>query len=76
MGRRRKCIKIPAGRFQWNGRRGRRRYEDNIIKMHLTEIGWAVVDRNQLAQDSPMVGCCEHGNELSGSIIGREFSFL
>jgi hypothetical protein len=31
------------------------------------------VDWTHLAQDGPMAGCAEHGNEPSGSIKGEEF---
>jgi hypothetical protein len=47
--------------------RPRRRWEDNI-KMNLREIRIDVVNWIQLAQDSPVVGLCEQGNEPSGYI--------
>jgi hypothetical protein len=43
--------------------RPRRRWEDNI-NMDLREIGFGDVD---------WMGCCEHGNEPSGSIKCGEF---
>jgi hypothetical protein len=48
--------------------RPRRTWDDNI-RTDLRETGWEGVDWMQLAQ----VGCCEHGNEPSGSIKGGEF---
>jgi hypothetical protein len=42
--------------------------------MGLGEIGWKVEDWIYLDQDrGPVAGCCEHGNEPSGSIKGGEF---
>jgi len=53
--------------------RTRHRWEDNI-RIDVREIGWECVDWIYLAQDKgPVAGCCEHGNEPSGSIKGREF---
>jgi hypothetical protein len=41
--------------------------------MGLKEIGWEVVEWLHLPQyKKPMAVCCEHGNELSGSIKGGE----
>jgi hypothetical protein len=44
------------------------RWED--IKIDVTEIWLDSVDRIHLTQDR---GCCEHSNEPSGSVKGREF---
>jgi hypothetical protein len=41
------------------------RWEDNI-KMNLGEIGWT--DWINLAEDRPVAGFCEQGNEPSDSI--------
>jgi hypothetical protein len=51
----------------------RRRLEDNI-RMDLRKIGWEVdcgLDSSNSGQ-GPIAGSCEHGNELSVSIKGRE----
>jgi hypothetical protein len=50
----------------------RRRWEDNI-RMVIREIRWKGLERIHLAQDRQAAGSCEHGNEPSGSIKGREF---
>jgi hypothetical protein len=50
------------------GKRPRRRWEDNI-KLDLREILWGGMDCIDLALDRrPVEGSCEHGNEPSGSI--------
>jgi hypothetical protein len=41
--------------------------------MDLREVVWEGEDWIHLAQDRPVVGPCEHGNEPSGSIKGGEF---
>jgi hypothetical protein len=41
--------------------------------MNLMELEWESVDWINLTQDKTGGGLCEHGNELSGSIKGREF---
>jgi hypothetical protein len=41
--------------------------------MDLREIGWEGVDWIHLAQDIPVVGSCEDGDEPSGSIKGGKF---
>jgi hypothetical protein len=52
--------------------RPRRRWEDNI-KMDLQEVGWGM-DWIELAQARGQVaGCCEYGNEPSGSIKCGKF---
>jgi hypothetical protein len=41
----------------------------NNIKMDLRGIGWDGMEWIDLVQDKrPVEGCCEHGNEPSGSI--------
>jgi hypothetical protein len=52
--------KRPLGRL-------RQRWEDNI-NMDLREIAWGSMDWINLSQDRPVAGCCEHGDEPSGSI--------
>jgi hypothetical protein len=68
MGEVRSAYNILVGRPE--GRRPlgrpRRRWEDNI-KMDLREIGFGDVDWIHLAQGY-VAGCCEHGDEPSGSI--------
>jgi hypothetical protein len=46
--------------------RPRRRWEDGV-RMDLRETGFGGVDWIRLAQDRPMTGCCECGDEPSGS---------
>jgi hypothetical protein len=58
-----KIVKRPVGR-------PRRMWEDNI-KMDLEEIVCENVDWIHVVQDG--AGCCEHGNEPSGSIKCGEF---
>jgi hypothetical protein len=54
-------------------RRARPKWEDNI-RMDLREVGWEAVDWIYVAQDRDQVaGCCERGNEPSGSTKGGEF---
>jgi hypothetical protein len=52
--------------------RPRSRWEDNI-KMYLREIGIDGANWIRLAQDSPVAGFCEHGNEPWGSIRKQDF---
>jgi hypothetical protein len=53
------------------GRSGRR-WEDHI-KVDLREVGWGYgLDRSGLGERQ-MTGCCECGNEPSGSIKCEEF---
>jgi hypothetical protein len=52
--------------------RPRRRWKDNI-KMDLREVGWGHgLDRSGLGYGQ-VAGCCECGNEPSGSIKCGEF---
>jgi hypothetical protein len=51
--------------------RPRHRWVDSI-KIDLREVGWAGIDWIDLAQDRPVEGCCEHGNE---QLCGEEVSF-
>ena len=38
--------------------------------MDLKEIGWVGMDWIYLVQErEQMVGCCEHGNEHTGSVV-------
>jgi hypothetical protein len=54
------------------GRPGRG-WEDNL-RVDIKKIEWEGVYWIRLAQDKrPVAGCCEHGNEPSGSIKGGEF---
>jgi hypothetical protein len=43
------------------------------IRLDLREIGLEGVDWMHLGQVGPVAGCCEHGNEPSGSVKGGEF---
>jgi hypothetical protein len=47
--------------------RPRRRWVDNI-KMDLREIGWDGMKLIELAKEEPVEGCCDHGDEPSGSL--------
>jgi hypothetical protein len=50
-------------------RRPRRRWVDNIkIQVDLREIKWDGMDWIDRAEDRPVEGSCEHGNEPSVSI--------
>jgi hypothetical protein len=51
--------------------RPRHRWVDNA-KMDLGEIGWGGMDWIDLAEDRPVKGSCEHGNEPLGSIKSWE----
>jgi hypothetical protein len=66
----RNTYRILVGKPEGEGPLGRPRHRwvDNI-KMVLREIGWDCMEWVDLAQDKRSVeGCCEHGNEPSGSI--------
>jgi len=52
--------------------RPRRRWENNI-KMDLRELGGSCGLDASGSGYGPVEGCCEHGNEPSGSIKGVEF---
>jgi hypothetical protein len=53
--------------------RPRHRWEDNIRKDH-RKIRVRVCGLDSLgSEQGPVAGFCEHGNEPSGSIKGREF---
>jgi hypothetical protein len=70
-----KACKIVIGKREGKRPRGipRRRWKYKI-RMDLRKMDRECVDRIKLAQDmGPIVGCCEHGNEPSGSIKDREF---
>jgi hypothetical protein len=58
-------VRRPKGKRPL-GRR-KHRWEDNI-KMDLREIGIDGARWIWLAEDGPVVGFCEHGNEPSGSV--------
>jgi hypothetical protein len=69
MWEKRKACKILVGKPEGKRppERQRRRRVDNI-KTNVREIGWGGMDWIDLAQEGPVEGSCEHGNELSGSI--------
>jgi hypothetical protein len=46
--------------------------DGSYIRMYLREIGWEE-DWIHLAQDSPVTGSCEHGNEPLVCVRGGEF---
>jgi hypothetical protein len=60
----RALVGIPEGRRLLG--RPRRRWEDNI-GMDIQEVGWEGAGQGQVA------GCCEYGDEPSGSIKCAEF---
>jgi hypothetical protein len=75
MGEERDAYRILVGRPE--GRRPlerpRRRWEDDI-KIDLQEVGWGGMDWIDMSQDRDRWrGCCECGNEPSGSIKRGEF---
>jgi hypothetical protein len=53
-------------------RRPKRGWENNI-KMNLKEIGCEDMENSRGSGQGPQAGSCEHSNEPSGSIKGREF---
>jgi hypothetical protein len=70
MGEERKVYKALVGKPEGKRPLGRprRRWEDGIIRMDLREIGLGGVDWIRLAQDRDRcAGCCECGDEPSGS---------
>jgi hypothetical protein len=68
MGEERKFYKVLVGKPEGKRQLGRprRRWEDGI-RMDLKEIGLGGVNWIRLAQDRAVVGCCECGDEPSGS---------
>jgi hypothetical protein len=54
--------------------RSRRRWEDNV-RLYLRVVGWGSYGGLDSSGSGwrPVAGCCEHGNEPSGSIKGMEF---
>jgi hypothetical protein len=66
-----RCTQILVRKGNRQFGKPRCRWKDNI-KMYLKEIGWEGLDSSGSGQ-GPVAGCCEHGNEPSGSIKGGEF---
>jgi hypothetical protein len=54
-----------------NTKRPRRRWEHNI-ELDLKET-WCEGDDSSSSEQGPVVGSCEHSNEISGPIKGVEF---
>ena len=52
--------------------RARRRWEDNI-KMDLREVGWRHGLNRSGSDHGQVAGCCDCGNEPSGSVKCGEF---
>jgi hypothetical protein len=73
MGEERKLYKVLVGKPEGKRPLGRprRRWEDGI-RMDLRETGLGSVDRIRLAQYGPVAGCCECGDEPSGSLTYRK----
>jgi hypothetical protein len=68
MGEERKVYKVLVGKPEGKRPLGRpRRRWENWIRMDLREIGLGCVDWIRLSQEGPMAGCCECGDEHSGS---------
>jgi hypothetical protein len=65
---RREVYKVLVGKPEGKRPLGRprRRWEDGI-RMDLREIGLGGVDWIRLARQGPVAGCCECGDEPSGS---------
>ena len=77
MGERRGVYRVLVGKPEGNKPYGRprRRWENNI-KIDLREVGlWHGLDLSVSDQEQ-MAGCCESGNEPSGSIKWEEFLAL
>jgi hypothetical protein len=74
MGERRGAYRVLVGKPEGKIPLGRpkRRWEDNI-KLDLLEVGCEGVDWIELAQDMDSGGCCDCGNEPSGSIKCGKF---
>jgi hypothetical protein len=68
MGEERKLYKVLVGKPEGKRphRKPRRRWEDGI-RMDLRVIGLGGVDRIRLSGQGPVAGCCECGDEPSGS---------
>jgi hypothetical protein len=68
MGEERKVYKVLVGKPEGKRPLGRPRHRwENEIRMDLGETDLGGVDWIQLAQDGPVAGCCECGDEPSGS---------
>jgi hypothetical protein len=76
MGEKRKVYKVLVGKPEGKRPLGRprRRWEDGI-RMDLREIGLGGVDWIRLSQDGPVAGCCECGDEPSGSCATELVSY-
>jgi hypothetical protein len=74
MGEMRNACSILVGKPEGKRPLGRHRlgWEGNV-RMDIGDIGWEGVNWIHLAQDGPVAGPCEHGNEPSGSVEVREF---
>jgi hypothetical protein len=68
MGEERKVYKVLVGKPEGKTPLGRprHRWEDGI-RMDLREIGFGGVDWIRLSGQGPLAGCCERGDETSGS---------
>jgi hypothetical protein len=75
MGEIKNTCEVLIRKSEWRRPLGRsmHRWEDNI-RMDLGKIGWEHVDYASGSGEEPVAVSCEHGNESSGSIKGREFS--
>jgi hypothetical protein len=71
LGERRVAYRVLVGKPE--GRRPKRRWEYNI-KMDIQDVRWGGgTDWIDLAYNRDVVGCCNCGNELLGSIKCGEF---
>jgi hypothetical protein len=69
MGEGRGVYRVLFGRPEGKGPLGRPRHRwEGNIKLNLREIGINGLNWILLAQDGPVAGFCEHGDEPSGSI--------
>jgi hypothetical protein len=78
MGEERKVYKVLVGKPEGKSPlgRSRRRWED-VIRLDLREIGLGGVDWIRLSQDRDRVaGCCECGDEPSGSCTTELVSYI
>ena len=74
MGKGRRTYRVLVGKPEGRGRLGRLRcrWDDNI-KMDLRELGWGHGLNRCGSGLGQMAGCCEYGNESSGSMKCGEF---
>jgi hypothetical protein len=68
-----KCTQNVTERSEWNGPLGKPSYREENSKRILTDTEWEGVEWITVTQKSPMMGFCEHDNNISGLIKSREY---